>query len=148
MVLVKKCKEIPEQDLFQYFDVAGNKRTVGSADINNYLKQITNHDFTAKDFRLCTGSVNTLSAFQEFKIPKNQSQSTRKINEVLDFVASNLGNTRTVCKKYYVHPTVIAAYNKGTICKYKSKKTVNMTQPVENSLVKLLKNEAISETYV
>ena len=145
IALVKKCREIPGQNLFQYFDDTGNKRTIGSSDINNYLKEITNQDFTAKDFRLWAGSVNALSAFQESEIPENQTQSKRKINEVLDFVASKLGNTRTVCKKYYVHPTVIASYVKGTIWNYRSNKNNNLLQPIEYSLTKLLEKETMSE---
>ena len=143
--LVKKCKDIPGQDLFQYYDVNGNKKTIGSGDINSYLKEITNEDFTAKDFRVWSGSVNALSAFQEANIPENQSQSKQKITEVLDIVASKLGNTRLVCKKYYVHPTVIAAYLKGSIWNYISKKSNATLQPEELSLIQLLDKETIAE---
>ena len=143
--LVKKCKDIPGQDLFQYYDVSGNRHTVGSSDINNYLKKITNQDFTAKDFRAWSGSLNALSAFMEFKAPETQSETKQKIIEVVDQVASKLGNTRSVCKKYYIHPTVIAVYEKGNIWKYKSNKKTNYFQPQEYSLIKMLEKEKISE---
>lgn len=143
--LVRKCKEIPGQDLFQYYDDAGEKRTIGSSDINNYLNEITGEDFTAKDFRVWTGSVNALCQFLEAEIPENLSQSNKKVIEVLDNVASQLGNTRTVCKKYYVHPTVIAAYERGSVWNYKPRKSTGKLAPEERALVKLLDKETIAE---
>jgi DNA topoisomerase I len=143
--LVKKCKDIPGQDLFQYYDDNGQHHMIGSADINNYLKEITGEDFTAKDFRVWAGSVNALCSFLNSEIPENQSQSHKKIIEVLDDVASKLGNTRTVCKKYYVHPTVIAAYEKGTVWNYKPRKNSGHLSPEEKALVQLLENETIAE---
>ena len=143
--LVKKCKDIPGQDLFQYYDDSGNHHCIGSSDINNYLKAITNEDFTAKDFRAWAGSVNALHAFQQMEIPTTQSDSKHKIVEVLDLVASKLGNTRTVCKKYYVHPTVIAAFEKGSIWNYQPKKRNPKLNPEEYALVELLEKETIAE---
>lgn len=143
--LVKKCRDIPGHDLFQYYDDDGNHHVIGSGDINNYLKQITSEDFTAKDFRVWAGSVNALCAFQESEVPKNQSECKHKIIEVLDSVAAKLGNTRTVCKKYYVHPTVIAAYEKGSIWKYKPGRSKSTLNPEEKILVNLLQNETIAE---
>ena len=145
--LVKKCKDIPGQDLFQYYDDNGNRHTIGSSDINNYLKEITDQDFTAKDYRAWSGSVNALSAFQKLEPAENQTDCKRKIIEVLDEVASKLGNTRTVCKKYYVHPTVISAFEKGSIWKYKSKSNKSELRPEENALIELLNTESISEVY-
>lgn len=141
VALVKKCKDIPGQDLFQYYDPAGNHHTIGSGDVNNYLKNITNQDFTAKDFRVWSGTVNALSAFQQLQPPESQTESKRKITEVIDEVASKLGNTRTVCKKYYVHPTVIAAFEKGSIRQYKSTKNNTNFSPLEYALLKLLHKE-------
>ncbi|MDR6968606.1 DNA topoisomerase-1 [Flavobacterium arsenatis] len=145
--LVRKCKEIPGQDLFQYYDDDGKHYTVGSGDINNYLKEITQEDFTAKDFRVWAGSVTALFAFQEIGEFETQTECKRKIVEVLDLVASKLGNTRTVCKKYYVHPTVIASYENGSINNYKVKKNIknNNLNPEEEALVRLLETEKIAE---
>lgn len=142
--LVKKCKEIPGQDLFQYYDDDGKHHVIGSADINNYLKQITHKDFTAKDFRVWSGSLNALTAFLACDIPKNPAETKHKIIEVLDFVASKLGNTRTVCKKYYVHPTIIASYVNGALWKYKPQNGHNLNAE-EHALLQLLKNENIAE---
>lgn len=145
--LVRQCKEIPGQDLFQYYDDDGKHHTIGSGDINNYLKEITQEDFTAKDFRVWAGSVNALFAFQEIGEFETQSECRRKIVEVLDLVASKLGNTRTVCRKYYVHPTVIATYENGAINNYKVEKNIknNNLNPEEEALVRLLETEKIAE---
>jgi DNA topoisomerase-1 len=116
--LVKQCREIPGKELFQYYDDEGNRCTIGSGDVNNYLKQITGEDFTAKDFRTWAGSVNALYAFKAAGGFETETECKKKIISVLDEVAVNLGNTRTVCKKYYVHPAVIKSYEDGTIFKY------------------------------
>lgn len=143
--LVKKCKDIPGQDLFQYYDASGNRHTVGSSDINNYLKKITGQDFTAKDFRAWSGSLNALTEFINCEAPKTVTESKQTIVKVIDAVASKLGNTRTVCKKYYIHPTVITAYEKGIIWNYKSKKSSTFFQAQEYALIKMLEKEKISE---
>ncbi|HMK06273.1 MAG TPA: hypothetical protein VK476_02005 [Flavobacterium sp.] len=143
--LVKKCRDIPGQDLFQYYDTDGNHHAIGSSDINRYLKSITEEDFTAKDFRSWAGSVNALEAFHKMEAPKTQAELKHKIVEVLDEVASKLGNTRLVCKKYYVHPTVIAAFEKGTIWNYKPNNCDSELNPSECALVELLQNETIAE---
>lgn len=143
--LVRKCKEIPGQDLFQYYDDKGNHCTIGSSDVNSYLKEISDYDFTAKDFRVWAGSLNAFEAFQECEKPKNESEKKHTIIEVLDLVASKLGNTRTVCKKYYVHPNVISAYENGTIWNYKSKSKSDHFSSQEHSLIKLLQKETVAE---
>jgi DNA topoisomerase-1 len=145
--LIKRCKDIPGQDLFQYYDGNGNFKSIGSADVNNYLKKITNQDFTAKDFRVWAGSVNALQAFQESKLPESESETKHRVVEVLDEVASKLGNTRTVCKKYYVHPNVIAAYQNGSIWKYNTKRSTERFSSEEFALAKLLKKETTVEVF-
>lgn len=145
--LVKKCKDIPGQDLFQYYDDSGKHHAIGSADVNNYLKEIGEENFTAKDYRAWAGTVNALTAFQKLSPPESQTDCKRKIIEVLDEVASKLGNTRTVCKKYYVHPTVIASFEKGSIWKYKPKSKNSELYPEENTLIELLQNETIAEVF-
>nr|WP_315151943.1 DNA topoisomerase IB [uncultured Flavobacterium sp.] len=145
--LIKKCKDIPGHDLFQYYDDNGDHHTIGSADVNNYLKEICQESFTAKDYRAWAGTVNALTAFQKLDPPESQTDCKRKIIEVLDEVASKLGNTRTVCKKYYVHPTVIASFEKGSIWKYKPKSKKSELRPEENTLIELLQNETIAEVF-
>lgn len=149
--LIKQCRDIPGRELFQYFDDEGNKRSVGSGDVNDYLKQITGEDFTAKDFRTWAGTVSALYAFKEAGEFNSITECKKKIVSVLDEVAINLGNTRTVCKKYYVHPTVIKSYEEGTIFKYISKldedKDTNIAElnMAEKALLELLENEKLAE---
>lgn len=116
--LVKQCRDIPGKELFQYYNQDGSRCSVGSGDINTYLKNITGEDFTAKDFRTWAGSVSALYAFKEVGEFETVTECKKKIVSVLDEVAINLGNTRTVCKKYYVHPTVIKSYEEGRLFNY------------------------------
>jgi DNA topoisomerase I len=147
--LVKKCRDIPGQELFQYYDHDGRHHSIGSADVNHYLKQVSGEDFTAKDFRAWAGSLNALCAFHELGKFTTQSELKKNIVNVLDHVAQKLGNTRTVCKKYYVHPTVVAAYENGSIWNYSA--TVTETQNAgelnasEQALLNLLSTEKIAE---
>jgi DNA topoisomerase-1 len=146
MNLIKKCKEVPGQQLFQYYDDDGTSHSIGSSDVNTYLQKITKQDFTAKDFRVWSGSVNALCNFLEDEAPENPTQCKKKVIEVLDKVAQKLGNTRAVCKKYYVHPTVLAAAEKGSIWLYKNvklNKHKNLN-PAEKVLMYLLENEKIA----
>lgn len=146
MNLVKKCKEVPGQELFQFYDDDGNHHSIGSSDVNAYLQEVTKQDFTAKDFRVWSGSVHALCNFLEDEVPENPTQCKKKVIEVLDKVAQKLGNTRAVCKKYYVHPTVLAATEKGSIWLYKDAKTVKHRKlnPEEKVLMHLLENEKIA----
>ncbi|MEO6851036.1 MAG: DNA topoisomerase IB, partial [Mucilaginibacter sp.] len=100
--LVKQCRDLPGKELFQYYNHEGKRCPVGSGDVNDYLKTTTGEDFTAKDFRTWAGSVSALYAFKQAGEFETITECKRKIVSVLDEVAVNLGNTRTVCKKYYV----------------------------------------------
>jgi DNA topoisomerase-1 len=149
--LVKQCRDIPGKELFQYYNDEGGHCTIGSGDINTYLKNITGEDFTAKDFRTWAGSVSALYAFKEAGEFTSISDCKKKIVSVLDEVAINLGNTRTVCKKYYVHPTVIKSYEQGTIFKYidklDEKKDIQSAELniAEKALLELLDKEKLAE---
>ncbi|RYG29912.1 MAG: DNA topoisomerase IB, partial [Chitinophagaceae bacterium] len=103
-------------------------------------------DFTAKDFRCWFGSVLALERFRQIGPAENQTMLKKNINQVIDDVASILGNTRTVCKKYYVHPTVISVYEQNHLGKYyvsQSRSRTGLT-PEETALVKLLNHEKIA----
>lgn len=149
--LVKQCRDIPGKELFQYYDDEGKRCTIDSGDVNAYLKQITGEDFTAKDFRTWAGSVSSLYAFKEAGEYENQTQCKKNIISVLDEVALTLGNTRTVCKKYYVHPTVIKSYEEGTLFKYikdlDEDKDVKASQlsTAEVALLEILDKEKLAE---
>jgi len=149
--LVKQCREIPGRDLFQYYNEDGQHCTIGSGDVNHYLHEITGEDFTAKDFRTWSGSVSALYAFKEAGEFNNVTECRKKIVSVLDEVAINLGNTRTVCKKYYVHPTIIKSYEEGTLFNYikeldedKDVKAVELNL-AEKAMLEILANEKLAE---
>ncbi len=144
--MIKKCRDIPGKELFQYYDEDGKHYSIDSGDVNNYLKEITGQDFTAKDFRTWAGSVNALCAFKELERAENDSYLKKQVIGVIDHVASKLGNTRTVCKKYYVHPSVISAHESGAIHKYKIKDSnKNSLTNEERLLLKILENEKIAK---
>lgn len=117
--LVKKCRDIPGRELFQYYDEAGGKHAVDSGMVNNYIKNISGGaDFSAKDFRTWAGTVHAFNAFVQLGPYETQTELKKKTVEVLDIVATKLGNTRTVCKKYYVHPAIISMYENKGLAKY------------------------------
>ncbi len=149
--LVKQCREIPGKELFQYYDEDGKRCTVCSGDVNDYLKEITGEDFTAKDFRTWAGSVSALYAIKEVGEFESAAECHKKIISILDEVALNLGNTRTVCKKYYIHPTIIKSYEDGMIFKYLDNLNENKSSELdeltdtEKALLEILEHEKLAE---
>lgn len=116
--IVKNCQEIPGKELFQYYDENGERRDVSSGMVNDYIKEISGGDFTAKDFRTWSGTVQALLAFKELGFSETQTGTKKNIVAALDLVSDLLGNTRTVCKKYYVHPLILSLYETQTLDKY------------------------------
>ncbi len=112
--IVSKCQDLPGQDLFQYVSDDGEVRNVTSQDVNDYLREITNENFTAKDFRTWAGTVLAaiaLNAQGEFETKK---QATANVKTAVCAVAQLLGNTPAICRKCYVHPAVVEAYLSGS----------------------------------
>ncbi len=104
--IVRRSQALPGQELFQYQDEAGLAHTLGSADVNDYLRDASGADFTAKDFRTWHGSVIALELWR--RTPEEQEASARTANALLARVAERLGNTVAVCRKAYVHPRVLS----------------------------------------
>jgi DNA topoisomerase-1 len=119
--IVKQCRDIPGKELFQYYDAEGNHKSIDSGMVNTYLKTITVQDFTAKDFRTWAGTIHALTEFGGVEKGESQVQIQNNIVMVLDRVAEHLGNTRTVCKKYYVHPAIIQLYKNNNLHSYLQK---------------------------
>jgi DNA topoisomerase-1 len=115
---VQACRDIPGKELFQYVDKDGNRKSIDSGMVNQYIKAATGSEFTAKDFRTWAGSLNILWAFKSIGCALSDAECKKKIVEALDQVSSKLGNTRTVCKKYYVHPGLITLYEQNSLQKY------------------------------
>ncbi|MDP2453128.1 MULTISPECIES: DNA topoisomerase IB [unclassified Kaistella] len=115
---IKKCKEIPGKELFQYYDEDGNAHAIESGMVNEYIKEISGEDFTAKDFRTWSGTVNALIAFKAIEAEEIEEKKKSKIKRAIDLVACELGNTSTVCRKYYIHPLIINMFENDSIKKY------------------------------
>lgn len=149
--IVQQCKEIPSKELFQYYDQDANRQSIDSGMINEYIKEISGHDFTAKDFRTWAGTVNAFLALKELGIAKTKTERKKIIIAALDRVASLLGNTRTICKKYYVHPIILQLYETNSIKKYldqldefeKNKKEEGGLTQEEEIILTLLENECL-----
>ena len=116
--IVKQCRDIPGSELFQYYDEQGEKKSIDSGMVNEYIKNICCDNFTTKDFRTWLGSVFAIEALKESGDPGTDSGKKEKMLRALDAVAKRLGNTRTVCKKYYVHPGILTLYTNGELRKF------------------------------
>jgi DNA topoisomerase I len=111
--IVKQCQDIPGQELFQYFDEDGNHHAIGSADVNEYIKQISGGDFTAKDFRTWNGTVLAMRYLRVCDPCTSATAGKRQVSGAIKQVAHDLGNTPAVARKAYVHPVVVNAYLEG-----------------------------------
>jgi DNA topoisomerase I len=113
--IVKYCQDLPGQELFQYVDDEGKRQGVKSTDVNDYLREISGQDFTAKDFRTWAGTVLGAMALREFEEFDSKAEAKKNIVQAIQNVAEHLGNTPAVCRKCYVHPDVIDSYLDGTL---------------------------------
>jgi len=125
--LVKKCRDIPGQELFQFYTNGSEHKSIDSGKINAYIKEITGDDFTAKDFRTWGGTLEAMRQFAQCKLNENAELNSKKtIVAVLDCVAKKLGNTRAVCKSSYVYPLLLTAYENNELEKYLKKMNNNL----------------------
>lgn len=140
--IVKQCRDIPGKELFQYYDESGVRHTVDSGMVNSYIRNICSADFTAKDLRTWAGTVCALRAIctGSSAVPP----CTPTLTGVLDEVARQLGNTRTVCRKYYVHPLIIDHFSNNTLGAYLDKASDTRASldlsPHEQILMKMLED--------
>jgi DNA topoisomerase-1 len=111
--IVQRCQDLPGTELFQYLDAFGKRQAVISDDINAHLREISGRDFTAKDFRTWGGTMHAAVALRVMGPAASRREADRNIVRAMDLVAERLGNTRAVCRKYYVHPALIDAYLRG-----------------------------------
>lgn len=111
--IVQRCQELPGQELFQYLDDEGRRQSVDAGDINEYLRRITGRQVTAKDFRTWAGTTLAAAALRELGPFKTEKQAKANIVAAIDQISNRLGNTRAVCRKYYVHPVILEAYFEG-----------------------------------
>ena len=145
--MVKACRDIPGKELFQYLDSDGNRKSIDSGMVNKYIKEASGGDFSAKDFRTWAGTLDVLRAFKAMGQAGSDADCKKNIIAALDDVSKKLGNSRTVCKKYYVHPGIIQLYEEKNLEKY-LKELDNIEKPddlsgltsEERVLMKILAN--------
>ncbi len=132
--IIRKCQDLPGQDLFCYRDDDNQVRVVHSQDINEYLRERTGSDYTAKDFRTWNGTVLAALAFQELAEATSSTQAKQNVRTVIESVAKMLGNTPAICRKCYIHPEIILSYQEKTLVSSFAKK---FAKPFRNSAHKL-----------
>jgi len=115
--IVRRMQDLPGEELFQYVDDDGAVRTIESADVNAYLREIAGEDFTSKDFRTWAGTVLAARALHRLGAAESQTLAKRNVVTAVEAVARLLGNTRAVCRKCYIHPGVLEAYAAGDLCR-------------------------------
>jgi DNA topoisomerase-1 len=111
--IVQRCRDLPGTEMFQYVDPFGRRQTVSSDDVNERLRELSGRDVTAKDFRTWGGTMHAAIALRAMGPAASRREADRNIVRAIDVVAERLGNTRAVCRKYYVHPAILEAYLLG-----------------------------------
>jgi DNA topoisomerase-1 len=112
---IKKCIELPGYEIFQYLDEDGNRHTVDSSDVNEYLKSITGEALSAKDFRTWGGTTLAGDTLYQLGQPSEELPVEKALVQTVKEVSSHLGNTVAVCRKYYIHPAVFKSYSKNIL---------------------------------
>jgi len=142
--IVKQCRDIPGRELFQFYQSDGSKKKIDSGMVNNYIKEAAGQDFSAKDFRTWAGSLQALQSFCSLQEVLEEKDLKKNVVTVLDEVSKKLGNTRTVCRKYYVHPGLIELYEQHKLiaCVDKNKQRPSSATGLtaeESNLMQVLK---------
>ena len=150
--IIRACQELPGQELLQYVDEEGNCQDVTSTDVNDYLKEITGRDITAKDFRTWAGTVLAAMALNELESFDSAAQAKRNLRAAIEKVSARLGNTPTICRKCYVHPEVLNSYMDGNlVLELKSKAeselrgAIGRLKPEEAAVLALLRGRLAKE---
>jgi DNA topoisomerase-1 len=143
--IIKRCQEIPGQNLFQYLDENGERHTITSADVNTYLQTLTGADFTAKDYRTWAGSVLALAVLRELEW-QPESQAKQHVVAMVKDVARQLGNTPAVCRKCYIHPAVLEGFLLGALAQMPRPRVRKGLRAEEVGLAMLLEKMAAEPT--
>jgi DNA topoisomerase I len=130
--IVRRCQDLPGHELFGYVGDDGKVQDIGSSDVNDYLREVTGQDFTAKSFRTWAATVLAACAFQEMPDCKSKTQAKRNVSKAVEAVAGLLGNTPTICRKSYIHPAIVDAYSEGTLPRTRRSRKL---KPVSSPLV-------------
>jgi DNA topoisomerase-1 len=149
--IVKKCQDLPDQEIFAYLDDAGQWHDVKSQDVNAYLREVMGEGFTAKDFRTWSGTVLAAIALREMTGFTTKKQAKANIVQAIESVAKMLGNTPSICRKCYVHPQVLESYLEGStisaIRQRGAEKAAHALRPDEKAVMTLLKQRLQTATH-
>jgi DNA topoisomerase-1 len=150
--IIGRTRDLPGQHLFEYVGDDGEPHTVDSSDVNDYLRNITGEEYTAKDFRTWSGTVLAALALQEFEKVDSEAQAKKNVVRAIESVAAKLGNTPSVCRKCYVHPAVLDAYMDGTmleglraLAEEKLVEDLHALQPEEAAVLAMLQRRLAQE---
>jgi DNA topoisomerase I len=149
--VVRQCQELPGQELLQYVDDDGTIHDIGSSDVNEYLREISGQDFTAKDFRTWAGTALAAQALREFEDFDTKAAAKRNLTMAIERVAKRLGNTKAVCRKCYIHPAVIDAYmDRSLVATLKARAETELREtiarlPAEEAAVLALLQQAMEQ---
>ena len=140
--IVKHCRDLPGEELFQYLDEEKNRHPIHSTDVNAYLREIVGQEFSAKDFRTWGGTVLAVQLLSELPDCPSETEAKKNITQTINEVAKHLGNTPTICRKYYIHSAVLNAYLDKSLFKHMN--TVkqghhNTLNQAEQFVIRLLK---------
>jgi DNA topoisomerase-1 len=113
--IIRDCRDLPGYELFQYLDEEGNRHTIDSADVNDYLREISGEEITAKDFRTWAATNLAALALQEFEMFDTEAKKKHAVVRAVERVAKHLGNTPAICRRCYVHPAIFEGYLDGTL---------------------------------
>ncbi|WP_028298362.1 DNA topoisomerase IB [Olivibacter sitiensis] len=144
-----KMTEIPGQELFSYYDAEGNTYAVGSGDLNSYIQDVVGDIYTTKDYRTWCGTVWAFRYLASLEAFEHKNACKRNINACLDYVAKKLGNTRAVCRSYYVHKALIDAYENGKLNSFlkahsRERSKAPETLQAERYVLRFLKNHTFA----
>lgn len=142
--VVQKCRDIPGQELFQYVDDEGTRQSIDSADVNSYLRELSGHDFTAKDFRTWAGTVGAAVFLRDRCADAHRRPTKAALIAAYDNAAAELGNTRAVCRRHYVHPAIGEAFLDGSLPRFfapdGARTAPHGLKPDERAVVRLLES--------
>ena len=150
--IVKRIQELPGQELFQFIDDDNKRQSINSGDVNDYLKEITDLDFTAKDFRTWFGTVLAAEQLHQMGDFESEKQAKKNIVQAIKNVAQELGNRPATCRKYYVHPGILAAYEDGSlfpviekVCQADTDTDKSKLRPVEQAVLNILEQYLLQQ---
>lgn len=148
--LIKRCRDVPGQDLFQYLDKTGARHPIRSTDVNEYLRSISDNEFTAKDFRTWAGTLLASSALLG-QYEADEAFTKAATLRAVEAVAEQLGNTPTVCRKCYIHPAILKAFEDASLRQRFVKESAKKTRSTgltreESTLLRFLKSKEASAT--